>query len=99
MPKPYTPKVLTASRLMEGDVVYFDGTTWVPLLADAKLFLNENEADDALAAAKARPDLFVGPYLVDAQIGEDGVEPAHFREAFRTTGPSNYFHGKQAERL
>ena len=33
----------------------------------------------------------------DVRIGPDGPEPAHFREAFRTRGPSNYPHGKQAE--
>ena len=40
----------------------------------------------------------VGAYLADAQPGPDGPEPVHFREAFRTRGPSNYFHGKQADR-
>ena len=30
--------------------------------------------------------------------GPDGrPEPTHFREAFRRRGPSNYFHGIQAE--
>jgi hypothetical protein len=29
--------------------------------------------------------------------GPDGPEPVHFREAFRTRGPSNYRHGKQAD--
>ncbi|MEM9210749.1 MAG: DUF2849 domain-containing protein [Pseudomonadota bacterium] len=97
MAKKFTPKVLTASRLLEGDVVYFDGTKWVSLLAEAKLFEHEDAAEAALAQAKARPDLFVGPYLTDAKVGPSGVEPLHFREAFRTTGPSNYAHGKQAE--
>ena len=27
--------------------------------------------------------------------GPNGPEPIHFREAFRTRGPSNYAHGKQ----
>jgi len=27
---------------------------------------------------------------------EGRPEPVHFREVFRTRGPSNYFHGKQA---
>jgi hypothetical protein len=37
----------------------------------------------------------VGPYLADARPGPNGPEPTHFREAFRTRGPSNYAHGKQ----
>ena len=39
----------------------------------------------------------VGAYLADARAGEEGPEPTHFREAFRTRGPSNYAHGKQVE--
>ena len=38
-----------------------------------------------------------GAYLVDAKPGPNGPEPTHFRETFRTRGPSNYAHGKQAE--
>ncbi len=38
----------------------------------------------------------VGAYLADAKAGPNGPEPTHFREAFRTRGPSNYAHGKQA---
>jgi hypothetical protein len=41
----------------------------------------------------------VGVYLVEAAVDERGrAAPAHFREVFRTRGPSNYpQHGKQAE--
>jgi hypothetical protein len=28
---------------------------------------------------------------------ENGPQPVHFREEFRRTGPSNYFHGKQEQ--
>jgi hypothetical protein len=31
--------------------------------------------------------------------GANGPEPTHFREDFRRTGPSNYFHGKQVDDL
>ena len=41
--------------------------------------------------------LVVGPYLADARSGPNGPEPTHFREEFRTRGPSNYHHGKQAD--
>ena len=39
----------------------------------------------------------VGVYLADVRRGPNGPEPAHFREAFRATGPSNYAHGKQVD--
>ena len=37
----------------------------------------------------------VGAYLAEARMGASGPEPIHFREVFRTRGPSNYAHGKQ----
>jgi hypothetical protein len=39
----------------------------------------------------------VGAYLADFTDEDAGPKPAHFREVFRTKGPGNYFHGKQAE--
>jgi hypothetical protein len=47
--------------------------------------------------ASAQKLLVVGAYLADAKAGPNGPEPVHFREAFRTRGPSNYDHGKQAD--
>ena len=48
-------------------------------------------------SAQARASEIVGVYLADAKQGAEGPEPVHFREAFRTRGPSNYPHGKQTE--
>jgi hypothetical protein len=39
----------------------------------------------------------VGAYLADAILKDGKPVPTHFREEFRTRGPSNYEHGKQAE--
>jgi len=49
--------------------------------------------------AQARSREIVGAYLADVRPGPDGPEPAHFREDFRRKGPSNRFHGKQADGL
>ena len=38
-----------------------------------------------------------GAYLADFSDEDAGPKPTHFREVFRTKGPGNYFHGKQAE--
>lgn len=96
MARPFTPKVLTANRLIEGDVVYLgkDGT-WTELHSLARLFVDETAANEALITAQSEPDKWVGPYLADAQNVDGKPEPKHFREAFRTKGPSNYLHGKQ----
>ena len=52
-----------------------------------------------LLFAKGQPSVVVGVELVDAAKGADGPVPTHFREAFRTRGPTNYPLGKQAEGL
>jgi hypothetical protein len=96
MARAFTPKVLTANRLLEGDVVYLgaDGG-WVLNHSDAVLFTDELLANKALADANKHPDLLVGPYLANAEMQNGHPAPTHFREEFRTRGPSNYAHGKQ----
>lgn len=98
MTRPFTPKVVTANALVEGDVVYLaaDGN-WTRDLAEAELIEEETLAQTRLADAEAQQDRVVGAYLADMRAGPGGPEPAHFREAFRSRGPSNYRHGKQAE--
>lgn len=96
--RPFTPKVVTANRLLEGDVVYLAANdAWVTDHAKAELIEDEAHAQIRLLEAERQPDVVVGAYLADAKPGANGPEPVHFREAFRATGPSNYAHGKQAE--
>ena len=93
----YTPKVVTANALLEGDVVYL--TTlghWTRDHAEADLIEDAATADIRLLEAHALAHEVVGPYLADAELGPRGPKPIHFREAVRTRGPSNYTHGKQA---
>ena len=98
MPRPFTPKVITANRLLEGDAVWLTPSgDWSPDIRDAELIEDEAHAELRLLEAQAQAHLIAGAYLADATSGADGPEPTHFREAFRTRGPSNYAHGKQAE--
>lgn len=99
MAKVFLPKVATGNDLLEGDAIYFTPEgQWSRLHGDAKVADTPERADALLAEAEAFPGSVVGVYLADVQTGEDGrPTPVHFREAFRTRGPSNYFHGKQAE--
>lgn len=98
MPREFTPKVVTGNALIEGDVIYLTSDDdWTRDLTRAELLTDEATARLRLLMAEGQPDIVVGPYLADAEHGEDGPAPVHFREAFRRTGPSNYFHGKQAE--
>lgn len=94
----YPPKVVTANRLREGDVVYqTTDDRWTPFHHDAELIDDEAHAQMRLLHAAAQKLTIVGAYLADAKAGPNGPEPTHFREAFRTRGPSNYNHGKQAD--
>lgn len=98
MSRKYTPKVVTANRLREGDVVYQTADDrWTPHHHEAELIEDEAHAQLRLLHAAAQKLYVVGPYLADAKPGANGPEPIHFREAFRTRGPSNYRHGKQAD--
>jgi hypothetical protein len=96
MPGLYTPKVLTANALLEGDVFYLapDGG-WTRHHEKALLITDEGTAAIQLLDAEARGHEVVGAYLAEARPGPNGPEPVHFREVFRTRGPSNYAHGKQ----
>lgn len=96
MSRQFTPKVITANALLEGDVVYLtESDRWTRNHAEAELLEDEAHATIRLLEAQRRGREIVGAYLADARPGPNGPEPVHFREAFRTRGPSNYRHGKQ----
>lgn len=98
MTRDFTPKVITANALIEGDVVYFTANDgWTRNLQKAEVLTDEADAQLRLLEAQAQATTIVGAYLADVALTGDGVEPTHFREDFRRSGPSNYFHGKQAE--
>jgi hypothetical protein len=101
MGRAFQPQIATGNDLLEGDVVYFTATgEWSRDIADAALAVNPEAAADLVARAQAQPNRVVGVYLVEAALDDRGqAAPAHFREVFRTRGPSNYpQHGRQAER-
>ncbi len=96
----FQPQMATGNDLFEGDVVYFTAAgTWSRAIGDAALALNPEAAETLLKQASAFPNQIVGVYLVDVRIDDRGhAAPAHFREEFRTRGPSNYpEHGRQVE--
>ncbi|WP_372884735.1 DUF2849 domain-containing protein [Shimia sp.] len=98
MARAFTPKVVTANALLEGDVIYLtDAGTWTRELSEAALLTDEADAQLRLLEAEQRAGDSVGAYLADVTPGPTGPQPTHFREEFRRTGPSNYFHGKQAD--
>ena len=98
MPKPFSPKVVTANALIEGDVIYQTASGWTRNLEEAEVLTDEADADLRLIEASQQRDSVVGAYLADVTPTPKGPKPWHFREDFRARVPSNYFHGMEADR-
>jgi hypothetical protein len=91
-------KVLTANRLIDGEVIFWAKGRWVERFGEAERFVEDGPADDAEAKAKSQPTVVVEPYLIDVAEAEDGYAPVAYRERLRALGPTNLTeHGKQAE--
>ena len=88
MPRPFTPKVITANALIEGDVIWLtaDGS-WTRQMAQAEVLTDEAHAQLRLLEAEGRQAEAVGAYLADVEVTPAGPAPAHFRERFRRDGP------------
>ena len=100
MAKTFEPQIATANDLLEGDVVYLtaDGR-WSRAHGEAAVATTPEEAEQLLKRAEADDLKICSAYLAPAEVGEDGrPRPTHFREIFRTTGPTFRADlGKQAE--
>ena len=90
-------RALTANRLIDGEVVFWDGKDWVVRFADAKLYDDAAEGEAAEAHGKNMPTVVVDAYLIDLVESEGLWAPLSYRERIRALGPTNLNHGKQAE--
>jgi sulfite reductase (NADPH) hemoprotein beta-component len=91
-------RVLTANRLIDGEVVFWNQGAWVQRFADAQLFEDgAPEAEAAEAHGKNQPTVVVEPYLIDLMEAGGIWAPVSYRERIRALGPSNLPHGKQEE--
>ncbi len=99
MSRKFLSQIVTANDLLDGDNVYFNSKfTWSLEPNGAIVATTIEQADNYLAIANQQSDQIIGAYLIDVHVDDDGrPSPVHFREQFRTRGPSNYFHGKQVE--
>ena len=99
MARKFTPSIVTANALLEGDVIYLTADDqWTRDVERAELIDDEAHAQVQLVFAEQDGDV-VGAYLAGARSSATGPVPVHFRETFRATGPSNYAHGKQEARV
>ncbi len=98
MPRKSYIKLITENALLSGNVICLNAKgLWTRQHSNAKLFHEIKDAQAALNAATAQASHVVGAYLTDFTDEDAGPKPVHFREAFRSKGPGNYFHDKQAK--
>jgi hypothetical protein len=90
--------ILTANRLVDGDVVFWSHGRWVERFGEAEHFADDETGQAAEAHAKNQPTVVVEPYLVEIAVMGEGYAPVAYRERLRALGPTNLLHhGKQAE--
>jgi len=84
------PQMLTANRLVDGDVLYWRNGDWVLALAEGEVFADPKAADAALAAAQksVMTNKVVNPYLFDVKTDAKGIRPVKEREIIRAAGPT-----------
>ena len=67
MARAFTPKVVTANDLLEGDVIYqTEDDRWSRELSEAELITDEAHAQVRLLDAARQASKIVGAYLADA---------------------------------
>jgi len=83
-------QMLTANRLVDGDVVYWRAGGWVQTFGEADVFAVQADADGALEAAKkfVTGNVVVNPYLFDVRDDAGDITPVKEREIVRALGPS-----------
>ncbi|WP_454515251.1 DUF2849 domain-containing protein [Bosea thiooxidans] len=94
--RPPLPVILLANDLLDGDVVFAwsDDVGALRWTRDPGLALVATDDRGAIllegfAATEIAAQHVVDAYLVDVEIGAAGPVPRHFRERFKTLGPSN----------
>jgi hypothetical protein len=91
-------RVITANRLIDGEVVFWSGQDWVESFAQALVFEDDASAETAEAEAKTEVTHLVDPYLIEVMEMGGRFAPVSFRERLRALGPTNKpDHGKQAQ--
>jgi len=92
-------RTLTANRLVDGEVVFWNDGRWVERFEDAQLFAADDPAaETAEGQAKSQITVVVEPYLIDLVESEGLWAPLSYRERIRALGPPNHpGHGKQAK--
>ncbi len=85
------PQIVTANRLVDGDVVFrtADGR-WLRDIDAAGLLVDKAAAEAAHAAAQADVEaaLVVDVAVIDVAVEDGGIVPVRLRERIRAFGPT-----------
>lgn len=96
-----TMKILTANRLLDGEVVWLGSkNTWVSDVNFASILESDEELEMALSFAEIAVSdrQIIEPYAVDVENTNGNIEPKSVKEKIRTKGPTTRLDlGKQAE--
>jgi hypothetical protein len=91
------PVLITANALAGGEVIYLtEQQTWSPWINEGFIF-NDLDTANTVMVARALEHEVVGPYLMSVLVDNGQIKGQDYRENFRSLGPTNYWHGKQAE--
>ncbi len=96
------PQMLTASRLRDGEAVYWKDGDWVRELRDGQVFPDDAAAEAALKAAESavKANIVVNPYVFDVRITDGTIRPVKEKDIIRAAGPSVHTNlGKQARHV
>ena len=95
-------QMLTASRLRDGEAVWWAKGSWVDELVQGEIFSDEPTAGAALKAAEAdvQSNVVVNPYLFEVHVTDGRPKPVKEKEIIRSAGPSIHAGlGKQARHV
>lgn len=84
-------KLVTANRLDDGTVVFYDGSGWTDRIVAAARLSDGDALDLALAAARrdVAANIVVEPYEIDVTVDEGRPPvPVRLRERIRVGGPT-----------
>ncbi len=94
-------KVITANRLLNGDVVWLgENCTWVERVTLAKLCDGKDAVAEGLAmgAEAEKNQEVVSVYEMDVTTYDGVIVPVRLREKIRAAGPTTHLQfGKQAQ--
>lgn len=85
------PRILSASDLAQGDVVFLGPAGWERDSQRARIARDSAEAAalEAFGKAEMAENRVVDVYFVEVALSEDGaITPLHYRERLRALGPS-----------